>query len=797
MLLELGAVNRANARVRQEALDCICFLVRERTAGLGLSAVCAQPARAVPVIAQGVGDRDSNVRSAALAVLVAVGEQLPGGAAELWRLCGRMPERERSMLEERLKRSSLAIAPAAPAFDGPASRSTALPAIRARLAQHGSSLGAAPGAALRPLSGIGRGIPPPTARLSRPTTAPAVAAADAASAVPRPSVAAGGSRPMFSLDFDNLSLPSYSLATAEQLGSARGASAASPLQPAAEPQDRFSIGYGAGRSVRMQSAMPSGADSGDYLADPVPSVGGSRSVAAAVADLHSEDPRTAEAAIEQLQVMLDTNGPALAHVQRSVGDICTAVTGLLHWAYATADASAMEASRARIRKATVGLLIDIFGDARLAPSAPQAAVQVVLDELMQRLADPLLSASQRSGDDHPQGAIPNGEQLVKAVNALILKILDRADRTAVFVSLIRILDAAIRDPVPFPPQTDDQIMRGAMADVIMKCLWRISKDLMNEIKAQFGRHLESNAPIPDHVAYPKTDDAAPTHVIRVDAVLRVSEQFFVHIPGTEWRRREDRAKWMFGDLPKRTVKTISHSLAVVLRSHVWQFAGPLVSEAMRHHPGLLALPTAYQQQQDAQLAAWAADASARLARVSETWEYLCRALQSVGEPQDRPAPALMLALARGAIEPPAERSPLLGASPRLAYLQTPPVGDHARSPVLAAASRLSRAGSPGAPGAASGALPIAEHLKILRERITGGSQPSAAPAPPTAARRSPVAAAPEPATAAYGVAAAPPPPSSTQAAPGLARQAEPVRMQNAEELRQRIALLRNALRSQK
>ncbi|KAJ2762584.1 hypothetical protein IWQ56_005011, partial [Coemansia nantahalensis] len=133
MLLELGVVNRANARVRQEALDCICFLIRERTAGLGLSAVCAQPARAVPTIAQGIADRDSSVRSAALAVLVAVGEQLPGGAAELWRLCGRMPERERSMLEERLKRSSLA-GPAAP--DRPASRDASLPAIRARLSQY-------------------------------------------------------------------------------------------------------------------------------------------------------------------------------------------------------------------------------------------------------------------------------------------------------------------------------------------------------------------------------------------------------------------------------------------------------------------------------------------------------------------------------------------------------------------------------------------------------------------------------------------------------------------------------------
>ncbi|KAJ1812047.1 hypothetical protein LPJ75_003850, partial [Coemansia sp. RSA 2598] len=141
VLLEHGVTNRNNARIRQESLESVCFLIRERTAGCGLSAVCAQPNRAVPIIAQGIADRDSNVRTATLNVLVAVGEQLPGGAEDLWRLCGRIGEKEKTMLEEKIKRSSIATDPA-PAAARPGSRigmmsSASVAAARSRI---GSSI---------------------------------------------------------------------------------------------------------------------------------------------------------------------------------------------------------------------------------------------------------------------------------------------------------------------------------------------------------------------------------------------------------------------------------------------------------------------------------------------------------------------------------------------------------------------------------------------------------------------------------------------------------------------------------
>ncbi|KAJ2466787.1 hypothetical protein GGI02_004255, partial [Coemansia sp. RSA 2322] len=301
MLLEYGVINKSNARIRQESLDCICFLIRERTAGLGLSAVCGQPTRAVPIIAQGIADRDSNVRTATLNVLVAVGEQLAGGADELWRLCGRIAEKERTMLEEKLKRSVIGAgsssslsSQAGSDFGGarPSSRVGLAPAggIRSRSSQYGAAGIGATGPISRPGSVMGRpGLPGSGTNLPRNGSSGQAYGGDAGGATEyhshhhQQSAAhygggahgaggVGGNKPMFSLDFDNLNLPSYSSATAEQLGGGGSRAGAGPRatttsstaggyyeQPARgsnmDAMANSAIGYGASRSDSLQSAL--------------------------------------------------------------------------------------------------------------------------------------------------------------------------------------------------------------------------------------------------------------------------------------------------------------------------------------------------------------------------------------------------------------------------------------------------------------------------------------------------------------------------------------------------------------
>ncbi|KAJ2363805.1 hypothetical protein H4S02_011034, partial [Coemansia sp. RSA 2611] len=226
-LLEHGVINKSNARIRQESLDCLAFLIRERTAGLGLSAVCAQPARAIPIIAQGIADRDSNVRTATLNVLVTVGEQLPGGADELWRLCGRIAEKERTMLEEKLKRSIIGVGMA-----HPLDRRLALDLVRL-LPSGGLPWLLAAEACLATAAALALVVAwvlvdwldlVVAHRLLLSHTQPQ-------RQVPATQYSASGAKPMFSLDFDNLNLPSYSSATAEQLGGASGSGRPASLRP--------------------------------------------------------------------------------------------------------------------------------------------------------------------------------------------------------------------------------------------------------------------------------------------------------------------------------------------------------------------------------------------------------------------------------------------------------------------------------------------------------------------------------------------------------------------------------------
>lgn len=93
--LECGLPSK-NARTRAESLGEIGFLFSK----YGLS-VCT-PSKTLPVVAKCISDRDTNVRTAAL---LALGECYKIVGDEVWSLIGRLPDKEMSLLEERLKRT--------------------------------------------------------------------------------------------------------------------------------------------------------------------------------------------------------------------------------------------------------------------------------------------------------------------------------------------------------------------------------------------------------------------------------------------------------------------------------------------------------------------------------------------------------------------------------------------------------------------------------------------------------------------------------------------------------------------
>ncbi|KAJ2737013.1 hypothetical protein IW152_000276 [Coemansia sp. BCRC 34962] len=782
-LLEHGVINKSNARIRQESLDCIAFLIRERTAGLGLSAVCAQPARAIPIIAQGIADRDSNVRTATLNVLVTVGEQLPGGADELWRLCGRIAEKERTMLEEKLKRSTIGVgfssSQAGSDIGGgvrPNSRAGLAPpvGIRARSSQYGAPVGAAPGPGSRPASSIGRpsmsagggnlprngsgigigvGGSMGAGRLAR-SGGPSASAQtygmgdsgvvndySAYSQQPQRQVPAtqyGGSsvKPMFSLDFDNLNLPSYSSATAEQLGGASGSGRSASLRPGTAPApppyeqqarpghsdlSSAAIGYGASRSDSLQSALSglqislgakggsssngSGAGSQSERATPGSHSIGSPSIAAAstgrpmsmvyaaprnaadfsrwskldreqwmegvVADLSSDDSKAAEKAMERLQGLLDiieppavgseayAHTPVLDSVRKNVGNITSALAVQLRWAFTTTSTdpsmvSPFQAMLINIRKLSLHLLLGIFDDRRLAQCVREDALLTVVEEMIRRLVDPLLKRDEDADSKATRGSVPNYEWATKSLNAIVVKILDKADRTTVYVVLIRLLQSSMAVPVPNPPPTDSDTQRVEFGDLAMRCLWRLTKPLEQELQLQFGDLVASGATnVPASIGNPEFGDIRKHPFIRIDPILRTMHRFFEHLPDREWRKREDRNMWMFGDLPKRTIKTIGHMALCRLRGLVWQFTGLILHDVITEHPGLIHPPPLSKcpvgspaQDSDPALLGWLGDVHTKMSQASETWAYLQSALGTFDESYSRPTVSQLMAALR-------------------------------------------------------------------------------------------------------------------------------------------------------
>ncbi|KAJ2888463.1 hypothetical protein FB639_000626 [Coemansia asiatica] len=728
VLLEHGVTNRNNARIRQESLESVCFLIRERTAGCGLSAVCAQPSRAVPIIAQGIADRDSSVRTATLNVLVAVGEQLPGGAEELWRLCGRIGEKEKTMLEEKIKRSSIAIDPASTATAAgvtgaarPGSRIGMMPSasIAAARSRIGSSIvrpslqqtsGAAgsmsrngPQSSGIAAPGIGGGLAGAgrLVRLNAQSTSSAAASYGGADSNQVAEYSAGQSysssaRPMFNLDFDKLNLPTYSSTTIENLKNpsfARGSSLRPPSGAFSGSQAsdvaNTAIGFGAGRKESLQGALSGmqpgmagsvrGLDHHNTMQQmdgspvmnspgrPVSMSAYASTLSAAdfssmsepereewmqsiIADLSGDDSKASEKAIDRLSSLFETierpsdrdkmdpqlyisqTGPAHYHIRKNLDSLVSAIAMQVRWAYTTTSTdqsmqSPFQVTLNYIRKSTLSVLAEVFSNFYFAMWVRLDAIQTVIDELVHRAVDPLLKPDSTASSGRLAGniAIPDVHSLSKAINRILVKIIDNADRTTVYVALIRLFESAMAEPAPNPPQSDEDIERMEFGDMVQKCLWRLTKILPNDLERQFGRYIEqgNSVELPREVVDPEFGNPLAHPAIRPHHILRMTHRFFARVPDREWRKRSNKDVWMFGDLPRRTVKTIHHTIISYLGTYSWQFCGLIIRDVMETGNTLIRpAPSITGNVDDPAMRGWADDTHRTLIRASETWAYV-------------------------------------------------------------------------------------------------------------------------------------------------------------------------------
>ena len=140
----------------------------------------------------------------------------------------------------------------------------------------------------------------------------------------------------------------------------------------------------------------------------------------------------------------------------------------------------------------------------------------VLELLVSETLSALVSERIRSFEDQ--------EQLEKALNILIVKVLEGVPQNRSYSALLTVLRDAFRVP---PVETNK------FPELVMKCLWKLTKQLSVNLQVE-GK-------------------------INVPELLAEVHSFLTVLPPIEWKMRSNEGL-AFQDLPLRTVKTILHEV---------------------------------------------------------------------------------------------------------------------------------------------------------------------------------------------------------------------------------------------
>jgi len=110
--------------------------------------------------------------------------------------------------------------------------------------------------------------------------------------------------------------------------------------------------------------------------------------------------------------------------------------------------------------------------------------------------------------------LPEGGQLVRALNVLTVKIVDRSDHNAISSALIKLLHECI----------GSSVLSGKYCVLVMKCIWKVIRGLQSWLDS-----------------------------MDVSLLLADLHSFLMDYPGSYWKKQSD-------DTPMRTVKTVIHTL---------------------------------------------------------------------------------------------------------------------------------------------------------------------------------------------------------------------------------------------
>ncbi|XP_020883694.1 protein MOR1 isoform X2 [Arabidopsis lyrata subsp. lyrata] len=236
-----------------------------------------------------------------------------------------------------------------------------------------------------------------------------------------------------------------------------------------------------------------------------------------------------------------SNDPEESAIDELVKDADGLVSCLANKVAKTFDVSLMGAS-SRSCKYVLNTLMQTFQNKKLAHAVKEGTLESLITELLLWLLDERVPRME------------DGSQLLKALNVLMLKILDNADRTSSFVVLISLLRPLDPSRWPSPATAEVYAVRNQkFSDLVVKCLIKLTKLLQSTI-----------------------------YEVDLDRLLQSIHVYLQELGMEEIRRRAGA-----DDKPLRMVKTVLHEL-VKLRGAAIKGHLSLVPIDMRPQPIILA-----------------------------------------------------------------------------------------------------------------------------------------------------------------------------------------------------------------
>ncbi|KAM2730989.1 hypothetical protein EV1_002177 [Malus domestica] len=217
---------------------------------------------------------------------------------------------------------------------------------------------------------------------------------------------------------------------------------------------------------------------------------------------------------ELAQATNDPEGSAMDELVRDSDRLVSCLANKASTVAKTFDFSLTGAS-SRSCKYVLNTLMQTFQNKRLAYAVKESTLDSLITELLLWLLDERVPH------------MDDGSQLLKALNVLMLKILDNADRTSSFVVLINLLRPLDPSRWPSPASNESFASRNQkFSDLVVKCLIKLTKVLQSTI-----------------------------YDVDLDRILQSIHLYLQDLGMEEIRRRAGA-----DDKPLRMVKTVLHEL---------------------------------------------------------------------------------------------------------------------------------------------------------------------------------------------------------------------------------------------